>query len=354
MQKIRGFGSVVAPALFGAVLLAVPARAAVSDAWITAKTKIALATTEGVPSNSINVDTVDGRVTLHGTVRTDAEKAKAEAEAKKISGVREVRNLLQVVPKAEEKSVDVSDDKIKQHVADALKNDESLRHSSISVQSVNDGVVLLAGKADTVSDHLHAVEAARAVPGVRRVASEVESPDKLADAEIRRQRDRAESGARRGVGDAASDMWITSAAKLRLLTDSRTPATDINVDTRDGAVTLFGIVPSQAAKTAAEEDVKKVSGVRRVVNSIEVVPSSRREQVDARDDDVQKAIEQKIKDRESLHDASISVDVKNGVARLTGSVPSEEERLEAAIAARSTAGVRSVQDQLRVTEASAH
>src|SRR5205814_3133849 len=118
-------------------------------------------------------------------------------------------------------------------------------------------------------------------------------------------------------------------------------------------ITLFGIVPTQEAKRAAEEDVKKVSGVRRVVNALEVVPSSRREQVDARDDDVQKAVSRNIKQREDLRDASIDVDVKNGVARLTGTVPSEEERLAAAITARSTAGVRSVQDELRVTEASA-
>jgi osmotically-inducible protein OsmY len=40
--------------------------------------------------------------------------------------------------------------------------------------------------------------------------------------------------------------------------------------------------------------------------------------------------------------------VKNGVARLTGTVGSESDRLVAAIAARSTPGVRAVQDDLRV------
>jgi osmotically-inducible protein OsmY len=37
-------------------------------------------------------------------------------------------------------------------------------------------------------------------------------------------------------------MWITSATKMRLLADSQPPALDINVDTREGIVTLFGIV----------------------------------------------------------------------------------------------------------------
>ena len=40
-----------------------------------------------------------------------------------------------------------------------------------------------------------------------------------------------------------SDMWITSAAKVRLIADDQTPATEINVDTRNGVVTIFGIVP---------------------------------------------------------------------------------------------------------------
>ena len=64
------------------------------------------------------------------------------------------------------------------------------------------------------------------------------------------------------MGETASDMWITSATKMRLLADSQTPALDINVDTLAGVVTLFGIVPLQEAKAAAEADAHKVSGVK--------------------------------------------------------------------------------------------
>ena len=60
----------------------------------------------------------------------------------------------------------------------------ALKSSQIAVQSVNQGVVLLAGTATTLSAHLRAVEVVAGVPGVRRVASEVQSPDTLADAEI--------------------------------------------------------------------------------------------------------------------------------------------------------------------------
>jgi osmotically-inducible protein OsmY len=40
----------------------------VSDAWITAKTKIALLTTEGFTAWAVSVDTVDGKVSLFGKV----------------------------------------------------------------------------------------------------------------------------------------------------------------------------------------------------------------------------------------------------------------------------------------------
>ena len=47
---------------------------------------------------------------------------------------------------------------------------------------------------------------------------------------------------------------------------------------------------------------------------------------------------------------SVKVEVKNGVARLSGSVPNYSDRLEAAMIARATSGVRSVHEELTVTD----
>ncbi len=60
---------------------------------------------------------------------------------------------------------------------------------------------------------------------------------------------------------------------MKLAVDSRTPATEINVDSRDGIVTLFGMVPTEDSKTAAGEIAHGVSGVKSVDNQIEVVSS---------------------------------------------------------------------------------
>lgn len=351
---VRRVAALLTVAAFG--LAAETAVARTPDAWITAETKIALLTAEGVHANGINVGTVDGRVTLAGTVPSAEEKAKAkaEAEARKVSGVKDVRNLIRVVPAGQEKTVAASDAEIKDRATRALKDDPAVAGSKIAVQSVNGGVVLLGGTADGASAHLEALDRVRSVPGVRRVASEVQSPDRLADREIRRrEQTSAASGAKRTIGGAASDAWITSDTKMRLLADSDTPATAINVDTRNGVVTLFGIVPTQRAKAAAEADAKKVSGVRQVRNLLQVVPNQQREVVKARDDDLEKAVRRELDARDDLKHASISVSVKNGVARLTGTVANEAERLEATMAARSTEGVRAVQDDLRVNVARA-
>src|SRR5258706_7325435 len=80
------------------------------DAWITTKVKMELLTGDNTDPMHINVDTMDGIVTLHGQVDSDAAKMNAAAEAKGVKGVKEVRNMLAVVPKAAKDKVAASDD----------------------------------------------------------------------------------------------------------------------------------------------------------------------------------------------------------------------------------------------------
>jgi osmotically-inducible protein OsmY len=362
--------------------LGMPAASfAAADAWTTAKTKMALMTSEDAPATDVNVDTVDGVVTLHGKVETPEQKAKAEQVAKSVEGVREVRNLLQVVPAASQDRVEVADEQIRDRVVEAVKAAPQLEGSDIEVQSVNKGVVLLAGKADSFADALTAVTTAARVPGVRKVASEIESPkDRLVDAEVSGrapapavEKGAAKAGAAAGgamdkagdamdeagatVADAASaasdrvsDIWITSEAKLRLLAADDAPALDVNVDTENGVVTLFGVVANEAEKKAAEATVREVKGVESVQNELQVVSKARQEQVAAADGEVEDAVEANLNKRDALGD--VAVEVKNGVARLSGEVPSEADRVTAAVVARSTPGVRSVlADDLRVDAA---
>lgn len=345
IRRIRQWGLT---ATIAAVVLtfSAPAWAASRpDAWITTKAKISLLTTEGISSNGIHVDTTDGQVTLHGSVPSTNEKTKAVAVVRDIEGVRQVRDLLQVVPEAAEKFVAASDDELEARVEQAMKKDEALEGSSIRVGSVNAGVVLLEGNARTLSAHRRAIEVAARLDGVKRVASNIESPDELGDAEIWQEDG---SNMAESAGSAVGDLWITSAAKIRLMGSSETPALAINVDTSDGIVTLFGTVPSAEAKKAATREVRKVSGVRSVNNELQVVAEKNADRVAQADDVISSAVEKRLESRGDLEGSDIDVEVKDGVARLTGSVASQVDRMAALTTTSATSGVRAVLDDLEI------
>jgi osmotically-inducible protein OsmY len=329
--------------LAGALALAVPAAAVdTPDPWITTKVKASLLTDDVVDGLAINVDTNDSRVTLHGSVESAAEKARAEELARKVKGVSEVRNLIQVVPASREDRVTASDEQIRERIETAFAREPGL--SGVSVQSVNRGVVLLSGETKTLSGHLRALEVARAQAGVQRVESAIKSPDRLADDEIWHDPDVAASP-QPGMVQTVNDLWITSAAKVRLLA-SDVSAMDVNVDTRDGGVILFGTVASEAEKNTAAAEAKKVAGVKSVKNELQVVPAPQRAAADRKDEQIQQDVESRLEDR--VNAADIDVEVANGVVRLSGTVPSQGDRLAALTAARSSEGVRSVVGDLRV------
>lgn len=66
------------------------------------------------------------------------------------------------------------------------------------------------------------------------------------------------------AGDAASDTWITTKVKSTLLVEDATPGMDIEVETKDGVVSLSGTVATEAEKEAAVAKAKGIKGVREV------------------------------------------------------------------------------------------
>jgi len=67
------------------------------DAWIHTKVVAKLITDSQTPERKINVDVVDGAVTLRGQVDTAEGKSEAERLAKDTDGVKSVKNELKVV-----------------------------------------------------------------------------------------------------------------------------------------------------------------------------------------------------------------------------------------------------------------
>ena len=122
------------------------------------------------------------------------------------TGVVSVRNLIQVVPASRRRVVAIADERLETDVNAALHAEPTIAASSIHTKSVHKGVVLLAGNAPTLSDHLLALEVTSAVPGVRQVASEIESPDEFGDREVWFD----ETPAPAEHGNAMTDGWILS------------------------------------------------------------------------------------------------------------------------------------------------
>jgi osmotically-inducible protein OsmY len=128
------------------------------------------------------------------------------------------------------------------------------------------------------------------------------------------------------------------------LANNQTPALAMNVETWAGVVPCFGIAPSQETRVAAEAEAHKVHGVKRVENELQV-GANVQQTAQVRDEELERSVKEAF-DTPAFKD--ITVDVKNGVVQLTGTVPSWAWRLEAVAAAYAIPGVRAVEDYLRL------
>lgn len=77
-------------------------------------------------------------------------------------------------------------------------------------------------------------------------------------------------GAARQAGDRIDDVQITTQVKTGLAVDESLKALSIDVDTKDGVVTLMGTAPSATAKTRAGEIARNVRDVKSVNNQLTV------------------------------------------------------------------------------------
>jgi hyperosmotically inducible protein len=113
-------------------------------------------------------------------------------------------------------------------------------------------------------------------------------------------------------------------------------------------VTLFGAVTKPTLKSDAERVVKKIEGVGRVDNQIEVLPLS------PNDDRIRIATYRAIFSKPGLDRYQlgavppIHIIVRNGNVQLVGVVSNEGDKNLAGIAANGVSGVFKVQNDLRV------
>ena len=146
---------------------------------------------------------------------------------------------------------------------------------------------------------------------------------------------------------AVTDSWVTSKTKIALFSDDRVKGSQVKVETIGGVVHLRGKVDSAEAKAAAESVAKGIDGVKSVKNDLQVVSPGARKAVEAKDADIAKAVESRVRRESDLKKVDVRAD--SGVVTLTGEVPTISASAKASEVARGVNGVRSVKNELTFT-----
>jgi len=136
------------------------------------------------------------------------------------------------------------------------------------------------------------------------------------------------------------DISVTHWVKQALQHDPRVDPLHIQINTKEGIVTLSGTVPSLASKTYAVKEVKKIRGVIGVVNRITFSPEWRS------DHDIEQEVRRKILNSAVIASQGIQVTSFQGIVRLKGTVPTWEELDEAERLASEVHGAKEVINQI--------
>ena len=214
-----------------------------------------------------------------------------------------------------------TDPEIQRDVLEELDWDPQAQPTEIGV-SVADGVVTLTGRVDSYARRWAAQRCAHRVRGVRAVAD---------DLEVRLP----------GL-DSQDDAELALAAVRALEWDSFVPAERLDVTVSAGWLMLRGEVEFGYQRRTAEQELRRLRGVRGVTNLVEVVspaPASGEQTAH----DLRRAL------RRRAGTEKITVELVGDTVLLGGTVRSWWERDEAERVAWSAPGVRAVDDRLAVT-----
>ncbi|HSC29241.1 MAG TPA: BON domain-containing protein [Vicinamibacterales bacterium] len=246
--------------------------------WITTKIQAQYFVNRDINPFDIDVTTTsDGVVTLSGRVDSQADRDDAVRIARMTDGVARVEDQLRVAGEMvatsgtrEGERADAfapPDAWLTAKIQSKYFLDDEVRGRRINVDTA-DGVVTLRGAVESESEKRQALALARSTDGVVSVRDELLVSPPTAEPGpdvVDRIRD---TGAR--VGEQLTDAWITTKIQSKYFLDESVKSASVNVDTRDGVVTLTGQVGSPPARQAAESIAKETTGVTRVVNKLTV------------------------------------------------------------------------------------
>ncbi len=138
-----------------------------------------------------------------------------------------------------------------------LAADSTVKASEVHVDT-KDKIVTLSGTVDSEAAKAQAVALARGTEGVSDVVDNLTiAPPPSAEAS-------------RSVGQVVDDATITAEIKTKLMADSVVAGLKIDVDTKDGVVSLNGPVKNQEEKDTAIRLARETSGVKDVKDNLVV------------------------------------------------------------------------------------
>jgi hyperosmotically inducible protein len=204
-----------------------------------------------VLDNEVRVSSIDGVVTLTGTVQDEHEKALAEDTVTNLPGVMSVKNDIDI----KAKYPDHSDELIAVKVRSLLLVKGHVSAVTTTV-SVTDGVVTLTGTADTVAQKELTGIYANEVEWVKSVKNNITVNEKPDTGDT--------------MGDKIDDASITSQVKYALLSHKATSAVMTKVTTTDAVVAISGEAASSDEKALVTKLASDVRGVKSVTNDMTV------------------------------------------------------------------------------------
>jgi osmotically-inducible protein OsmY len=228
-----------------------------SDNEILSEVRAALNDDPVADLDELQVEVVDGVVTLRGEADSHAERLLTEETAVEVRGVVKVKNQITVDAKQHR-----PDDEIRPEVESRLANNPWLAAGSIKVE-VRNGHVTLSGTVGSVHDKSIA-RLSSWVAGVRDVDDSGLKVEGWLDLQSRRD----------SSPPLRNDLQVQRAVQDALLYDPRLCGSEITVHVRGGAVSLLGSVSTLSARQAASEDAENTLGVRRVINHLKVKPAA--------------------------------------------------------------------------------
>jgi len=250
-MKARYRIAVMMVAAVALLMLSMPVYASKMDNRIESSARKSYVFKTYLQDDDIKIQSMNGVVTLTGTVAEESHKSLAQETVAGLPGVKSVYNKLEVKG---ERPADNSDAWLTTKVKTIL-----LFHRNVSAMTevtTKDGIVTLRGEAASMAQKDLTTEYARDVEGVKDVKNEMtvaKTPKKT-----------------RSAGQKIDDASITAQVKTALLYHRSTSSVQTSVTTKNGVVTLTGKAKNAAERDLAAKFAQDVKGVKSVKNQMTI------------------------------------------------------------------------------------